>query len=259
MTAWTHNEQLIITTASDDLPPAVRGAQRFAAAVEKLDTADQPVDLTAATASNVGKLLEQAITADLGADHRGRHLATLRSIAADRLEAAWRESFLALGERFAAEFDTAASELVEELEKHPTVTAAAIGNPHDARYTRLRDIIARLDAGKRLRACYPSEPLTNKRERDLSRVCILVNGSNSAINFGNRNGHNLDSAELWLALARSEDVQRICWQSAADQQKQPGPAAQRQREQTMRDQFEQREQSMREHAEQRAAMARTAR
>jgi hypothetical protein len=236
MTTWTLNEKLIMDTASDDPPKAVKTAQAFAAAVEKLDTPSGPVDLTSATTSTVGKLLEQAVTADLGAEVRARHLASLRDLAAERLERAWRESFAELGERFRRDFDQAADELTEELEKWPGVTGGALTNMHDHRGDRLRDIIRRLDAGKALRACYPRANLTHNTERDLSGYAVLADGARSAINFRNRSGRPKNAA-LWLALSRSEDILANRWQDTAQQMAQAGPAKQQRHERQLADRF----------------------
>jgi hypothetical protein len=241
--SFTIAEQRIVDAAADNPPATVRGAQRFAAAVEKLDKTATPIDLTTATSSDVGKMLDAAVAADLGAESRARHLATLRAIAAERIEQAWSEAKPELEARFRAAFDTAATELVEELGRlGDGFGPASVRNPHDQRYARLRDILMRLDAGQTLRHCFPVEPLTNRQERDLSTVCVLKRGAASAIEFVNRREHQGSTGpEFWLDLARSPEVDRIAWQSSADQQRQPGPAAQRERERKLAADFAEQE------------------
>ena len=211
---FTHDEQTIIAAAADDVPAAVRGAQRFAAAVEKRHhrPASRPrrrhrIQHRQADRRSSRRRHRRRV--------RTRHLAEARTIAANRLEDAWRQKLPRPRGAVPANLDTAAAKLTDELAKLGNFDVSEVDNRHDQRFARLRGICQRLDDGRRLRACYAIENITHAGERSLSTVAVLKNGSTSAIGFSNRNGRPT-GVELWIALARSEDMDRIAWQSQND-------------------------------------------
>lgn len=231
--------QTIADACGDDKPASVIAAEKFAAAVDKLDQRLERPDLTTATTATVGKLLAAAVDYDQASEHRRQHLETLRAIATERLETAWRTEIQgSLYERFRRAFDAAVAELQDAVTQAGSVPSeAALDNPHDRRWDRVRPALTEVLRLHEVRKAYPSADFVDYAEKQLTMVSILES-SNVAIAWKNMHGHHLAGRTFWLTLvAGFPGITAIRWQDSGEQWAQPGPAKVREQERKLREQF----------------------
>lgn len=214
-----------------DYPSAVTTALAFQAETTALlerVKATPPVDLASAvTVKDVAKVHAAAVAYDREHEIAARHADKLVTIAAVRVDDAWRQSMSALAVTIGRSFDGAAKALLAELAAlDPTADPATLALEHwNPDRAALREALATLNALHQVRDLMAQiggiRPIySNEYEHD-SRTLWFESGHAHA-RFRQRL-HGVSADDYYLVATTTPGV-RIGWQTQPQQNEQPAPA-----------------------------------
>lgn len=232
----THLKNILNVVPSSKYSPEVKEAIEFdnaaKALVEQVGQPIPPVDLESATTKDITKVHAAAVAYERDEPARAiaaKHAATLAKIADERLDEVWRGQYAQYEPLFAKQFDDGVAELKKYVDQ---LTAAGI-DPHaviakhwTAECKQLGHLLGVLGGLQSVRTSYryadgePPRALSDQYEES-SRLAYFES-HNIEMRFRER--VNAEHLDWWLAALNTEGV-TLKWQTKAQQEAQPGPAA----------------------------------
>lgn len=241
---------IIAAIPAAKIPALLVEARAFQAATADLvaaAAAEQPPDLGGATTpKNLAEVYADAVAFEVGHDARVRHANTLAQIAADRTGAAEQITASRLEGWFAEQLNNAVKVLADLVTKQGGVDPAiakAGGWQFDPELAELREALGGVAKWGRVRTNYtyrfesqPANVVMSIPYEKHSRTAVLADHATAMVleSAATRYGHL--EAGYWLAALQTPGV-TLCWQTTAQQDTQPAPAAITRERAAMADEF----------------------